>query len=66
MARTAKLFFSFRLMNAKGLHASVGCNVALLEYRGYGRSDGSPSEEGMYLDAQVREEEKFFEFYFKE
>jgi hypothetical protein len=40
-------------MNAKGLHASVGCNVALLEYRGYGRSDGSPSEEGMYMDAQV-------------
>lgn len=42
-----------RLLNAKGLHASVGCNVALLEYRGYGRSDGSPSEEGMYLDAQA-------------
>jgi hypothetical protein len=59
MARTTKLLFSFRLMNAKGLHASVGCNVALLEYRGYGRSDGSPSEEGMYLDAQVKEEEIF-------
>lgn len=42
-----------RLMNVKGLHASVGCNVALLEYRGYGRSDGSPSEEGMYMDAQA-------------
>jgi hypothetical protein len=40
-------------MNVKGLQASVGCNVALLEYRGYGRSDGSPSEDGMYMDAQV-------------
>ena len=41
------------MMNVKGLVGSVGCNVALVEYRGYGRSDGSPSEEGMYMDAQV-------------
>ena len=32
---------------------AVGCNVCLLEYRGYGHSDGSPSEEGMYMDAQA-------------
>jgi hypothetical protein len=25
----------------------------MLEYRGYGRSDGTPGEEGMYMDAQV-------------
>ncbi len=28
-------------------------NVLALEYRGYGRSDGSPSEVGLYLDAQA-------------
>lgn len=42
-----------RLMNVKGLVQYLGCNVALLEYRGYGHSDGSPSEEGLYLDAQA-------------
>ena len=29
------------------------CNVCLLEYRGYGHSDGSPSEDGIYMDAQA-------------
>ena len=38
-------FFS-RLMNVKGLVQMLGCNVCLLEYRGYGHSDGSPHEEG--------------------
>ena len=42
-----------RLLNAKGLVQAVGCNVCLLEYRGYGHSDGSPSEEGIYMDAQA-------------
>ena len=37
----------------KGLYSSIGCNIALLEYRGYGRSEGSPSEEGIYMDAQA-------------
>ena len=27
--------------------------MCLLEYRGYGHSDGSPSEEGIYMDAQA-------------
>lgn len=31
----------------------TGASVFLLEYRGYGRSDGRPSEEGLYLDAQA-------------
>ena len=43
-----------RLLNVQGLYTSIGCNVALLEYRGYGRSEGSPSEEGLYMDAQAR------------
>ena len=42
-----------RLLNVQGLYTSIGCNVALLEYRGYGRSEGSPSEEGIYMDAQA-------------
>ena len=51
----------------KGLHSALGCNVALLEYRGYGRSEGTPSEvgwrsggvrslglqEGLCMDAQA-------------
>ena len=35
-----------RLVNAKALHSQLGCNVLLLEYRGYGKSEGSPSEYG--------------------
>jgi fermentation-respiration switch protein FrsA (DUF1100 family) len=31
----------------------AGANVLLLDYRGYGRSAGSPSEEGTYLDAEA-------------
>ena len=42
-----------RLLNVQGLYTSIGCNIALLEYRGYGRSEGSPGEEGLYMDAQA-------------
>ena len=42
-----------RLMNVKGFVQMLGCNVCLLEYRGYGHSDGTPSEDGFYLDAQA-------------
>lgn len=31
----------------------LGLNVFLFDYRGYGRSDGRPTEEGTYLDAQA-------------
>src|SRR6185503_6656483 len=31
--------------------AARGVSVLGYDYRGYGRSDGSPSEEGVYLDA---------------
>lgn len=33
--------------------ARVKCNVLLLEYRGYGRSGGTVSEEGLKIDAQT-------------
>jgi fermentation-respiration switch protein FrsA (DUF1100 family) len=32
---------------------ATGVNVLLFDYRGYGRSEGRPSEEGTYLDAQA-------------
>ncbi len=31
--------------------AALGANVMLFDYRGYGRSDGAPSETNMYADA---------------
>ena len=42
-----------RLDNARGLFASAGANILMLEYRGYGTSDGEPSEDGLMLDAQA-------------
>lgn len=33
--------------------AHAGLDVLLLDYRGYGRSTGTPSEEGLYLDAKA-------------
>jgi fermentation-respiration switch protein FrsA (DUF1100 family) len=32
---------------------SMPANVLAVEYRGYGRSEGKPSEAGLYLDAQA-------------
>lgn len=32
---------------------AAGAGVMLVEYRGYGTSTGSPSEEGLYLDAEA-------------
>ena len=39
------------LPHVKGLVDLCGFNVMLLEYRGYGKSEGSPSEAGFHLDA---------------
>jgi fermentation-respiration switch protein FrsA (DUF1100 family) len=41
-----------RLPWMQSLHAR-GWGVFLLDYRGYGGSDGTPSEEGFYLDARA-------------
>lgn len=41
-----------RLLNARGLY-NLGLNILMVEYRGYGLSDGTPGEEGLYLDAQA-------------
>ncbi|KAF4527333.1 hypothetical protein B566_EDAN001110 [Ephemera danica] len=42
-----------RLHNALGMYQHLGCNLLMLDYRGYGMSQGSPSEEGLYMDAQA-------------
>jgi uncharacterized protein len=39
-----------RLENLRELYR-LGLSVSLFDYRGYGRSHGSPSEEGLYQDA---------------
>lgn len=40
-----------RLHNVVGLYNNLCCNILMLEYRGYGLSEGTPSEEGLYIDA---------------
>lgn len=42
-----------RIPIARMLIGSTGCNVFMLEYRGYGMSTGEPSEVGLNLDAQT-------------
>ena len=43
---------SHRLPNAAEL-VQLGTHVLLLDYRGYGLSEGAPSEAGVYLDARA-------------
>jgi fermentation-respiration switch protein FrsA (DUF1100 family) len=42
-----------RVPIARVLQDVLGCNVLMLEYRGYGLSTGVPDEAGLKLDAQV-------------
>ncbi|KAG0013707.1 hypothetical protein BGZ82_002055 [Podila clonocystis] len=42
-----------RLSIADVFHREFGCNVFMLSYRGYGLSEGSPSEKGLRTDAQT-------------
>lgn len=42
-----------RLPIARVLVNLIGCNVFMLEYRGYGTSTGDPDEEGLTIDAQT-------------
>lgn len=44
---------SHRLPNIADLLRLVKCNILIVEYRGYGRSTGSPSEIGLQIDAQT-------------
>ncbi len=42
-----------RLPNIRLYHAALGVNIFILSYRGYGESSGSPSEEGLIIDAET-------------
>jgi fermentation-respiration switch protein FrsA (DUF1100 family) len=44
---------SHRLDNLRLLHDLVGASILIIDYGGYGRSDGEPSEERMYADARA-------------
>ena len=35
------------------MHNSLGVNIFIFDYRGYGRSEGKPSEQGVYQDAKA-------------
>lgn len=41
-----------RLSNVSGFYHKLNINILMVEYRGYGLSEGSPSERGLYVDAQ--------------
>ncbi|KAI8979633.1 Alpha/Beta hydrolase protein [Mycotypha africana] len=42
-----------RLPIAKQFYNRYKCNVVMLSYRGYGKSDGSPNEKGLKIDSQT-------------
>lgn len=42
-----------RLPIARVLEQDLGCNVLMLQYRGYGLSSGTPNEKGLMIDAQT-------------
>uniref|UniRef100_M4BQL6 AB hydrolase-1 domain-containing protein n=1 Tax=Hyaloperonospora arabidopsidis (strain Emoy2) TaxID=559515 RepID=M4BQL6_HYAAE len=42
-----------RLPNALQMYRKVGVNVLLVDYRGFGHSDGVPSEKGIKIDAEA-------------
>ena len=44
---------SGRLRRLAELHRWLGMNVFIFDYRGYGLSEGRPSEKGTYLDAEA-------------
>ncbi|KAF2141690.1 uncharacterized protein K452DRAFT_227990 [Aplosporella prunicola CBS 121167] len=43
----------YRLPIAKIIEEELGCNVLMLQYRGYGLSTGTPNEKGLMIDAQT-------------
>lgn len=44
---------SYRLDRAREMQRRLGVSVLLFDYRGYGRSEGSPDEHGTYRDARA-------------
>ena len=48
---------SNRSENVALLQKEVGVNILIIDYRGYGKSSGKPSEKGMYIDAETAYQE---------
>jgi len=44
---------SHRLDRSRTLVESLGVDVVLVDYRGYGKSEGRPSEQGLYADGEA-------------
>lgn len=44
---------SHRLENIRLIRDRLGIGVFIFDYRGYGQSEGTPSEEGLYIDARA-------------
>ena len=44
---------SHRVGNLKEMHDELAVNIFIFDYRGYGQSRGTPSEQGTYLDAKA-------------
>ena len=44
---------SHRAENVAAIRREIGAGVFLFDYRGYGRSQGNPGEEGLYLDGRA-------------
>ncbi|XP_007891662.1 protein ABHD13 isoform X1 [Callorhinchus milii] len=42
-----------RIQNALLMMVNLKVNLLLVDYRGYGRSEGEPSEQGLYLDSEA-------------
>jgi uncharacterized protein len=42
-----------RVDNIAEIHDALGVGVFIFDYRGYGRSEGKPTEQGTYLDAEA-------------
>ncbi len=42
-----------RLKVASDWQQNIGCDVLMFDYRGYGKSEGSPSEQGVYCDSRA-------------
>ncbi|CAF1225073.1 unnamed protein product [Rotaria sordida] len=44
---------SHRLEVLRLFYENLHCNILIIDYRGFGKSTGSPSELGLYIDAQT-------------
>ena len=47
---------SGRIENLRRMREELGVSILLFDYRGYGRSSGTPSENGMYTDGEAMAE----------